>query len=444
MKAKTLVKKVVVGIAVVCISAGYVRADKLQLQAKLSKEVRIELRDVTIAGALEQIGNKAGVTFVLSDEAAWKLPQGEATRLSVMMQGPLAESTTEMLNAFFMRYAVGDEEITIYPRPELDHVLGRPTTKQLQLLKAIYTKPIRTYYVNKVQTSINEALGSEVLVSPITVHPQLNNLLRQLVGKSPILAQNRNRARAPRLPATQPPPEELVEAEPTEYDLPTPVTLVQLLSQVSIDRQGPESTRWYIAGMDFPGQNPEIRVLTRPMFADLKLNQKIDISYKEAGLDKILQDLASRAGVRLVVARGSYLNEHTLSASMQNIAIEQAVRSVVDMVGAQCEVGGNGIEIGGLAKRKSTPPPRSVKDKTRGKVDSEGYVGKISIPMDGGAYYIEFMLREKDLTDELRKLWQEKLKSILHVPTVYELPKAGPPSEPAEKGGGVGKKGGSR
>jgi len=366
----------------------------------------------------------------LSDEATWKLPQGEATRLSVMMQGPLAESTTEMLNAFFMRYAVGDEEITIYPRPELGHILGRPTTKQLQLLKAIYTRPIRRYFVDKVQTSINEALGSEVLVSPISVHPQLDNLLRQLVGKSLIHAQNRNRRRVPRPPTKQPP-----SAEPTEYDLPTPVTLVQLLSQVAIDRHGPQQTIWYIAGMDFPGQNPEIRVLERSMFAGLKLNQKVDISYKEVGLDKILQDLASRAGVRLVVASGSYLNEHTLSASMQNVTIEQAVRSIADMVGAECHVEGNGIQIAVLSKRRGTPTSKSGTSSTPGKADSEGYVGKISIPMDGGAYYIEFMLREKDLTDELRKLWQEKLKSVLQVPSIYdmsELETAPSSSEPEE------------
>ena len=119
---------------------------------------------------------------------------------------------------------------------------------------------------------------------------------------------------------------------------------------------------------------------------------------------------------------------------MQNITIEQAVRSVVDMVGAQCEVRHDKIEIAGLAKPKSTPPSKSGTSKTPSKADSEGYVGKISIPMDGGAYYIEFMLREKDLTDELRKLWQEKLKSILQVPSLYELPEGAPSPEPVKKG----------
>ncbi|GAJ10091.1 unnamed protein product, partial [marine sediment metagenome] len=148
-------------VILVCVSAGYVRADKLQLQEKLSKEIKIQLDNVTIAEALEKIGKKAGVKFILSDEAAWKLPQGEATRLSVALDGPLADSMTEMMNAFCMRHAVGDEEITIYPRPELEHILGRPTTEQLELLKVIYTRPIEVYFVDEVQKNINSFFNQD-------------------------------------------------------------------------------------------------------------------------------------------------------------------------------------------------------------------------------------------------------------------------------------------
>jgi len=33
--------------------------------------------------------------------------------------------------------------------------------------------------------------------------------------------------------------------------------------------------------------------------------------------------------------------------------------------------------------------------------------------MDGGKYFIEFMLRESDLTEELKKLREEKIREIL-------------------------------
>ncbi|MHC4483093.1 MAG: hypothetical protein ACYSW4_06055 [Planctomycetota bacterium] len=436
MSAKNLVRKVVVGIALVCISAGFVRADKLQLQARLSGDIKIQLRDVTIAEALDSVGKKAGVKFVLSGEAAWKLPQGEATRLSVVLDGPLAESLTEMLNAFFMRYAVGDDQITIYPRPELEHVLGRPTAKQLELLKAIYTKPIKNYFLDKVQVSVNKALGQEIFISPIHVQGQLNNLLRQLVGKDPIYEREQSgrkrRPRPPRAIIKKPREPEPNEPEPTEYDLPTPVTLVQLLSQVVIEQKDPRNTRWYLSGMDFPGQNPEIRVLDWSMFGGLRLNQKIDISYKDARVDKILRNLAGRAGVRLIVAPGSYLSEHKLSVSMQDITIEQAVLNIADMIGAGCEFRGSEIRLSvpGKPKDRSRDPEKRKSARKGGGVD---YVGKISIPMDGGKYYIEFMLREKDLTEELKKLWQEKMKEILKVPTLYKLPPAGEPADKPQK-----------
>jgi hypothetical protein len=42
------------------------------------------------------------------------------------------------------------------------------------------------------------------------------------------------------------------------------------------------------------------------------------------------------------------------------------------------------------------------------------------------------MLREKDLTDELKKLWQEKMKEILKVPSLYERAPAAEP-KPTDK-----------
>jgi hypothetical protein len=406
MNVKNLVRTLLVVVALVGVSEGYVQADKLELQKKLSQDVEVRLNNVTFAEALEKIGEKGGVKFALSDEAAWKLPQGEATRLSGALAGPLAESMTEMLNAFFMRYAVGDEEITIYPRPELKHILGRPTTKQLELLKAIHSRPIKTYFVNKVQTTVNEALGQEVLIFPIEVQAQLNNSLRQLVGKDPIYEQ-----RGPRRSVK---PREPNEA--TEYELPTPVTLVQLLSQVTIERE-PRDTRWYISGMDFPGQSPEVRVVNSSHFGELRCKQMIDITYRDEQSDKILQSLANRGGIQLYVDPRSDLHEYKISVNMQNVTIQQAMTAIAHIVGASCEFNSSRgyMTITGPGP-KAKPVAVARPTRTTTKTTGEGYVGKISIPMEGGKYYIEFMLRESDLTEELKKLRAEKMEQVLGKP----------------------------
>ena len=161
--------------------------------------------------------------------------------------------------------------------------------------------------------------------------------------------------------------------------------------------------------MDLPGQSPEIRVVNDSTFKELKLNQKVDISYKNENLNKIFQDLAGRAGVELLVARGSSLHEYVLSVNMQNITIAQALRNIADMVGAVCDVESDWIEIVGPGRKSKTTAPKA----TTGKSDDGTYVGKISIPMDDGKYFLEFMLREKDLTEELQKIRAEKMKEIL-------------------------------
>ena len=382
MNAPNLAKRLVLGIALACVFTGYVRADKLELQEKLSKEIKIELRDVTIAEALEKISQKADVKIVLSDEAAWKLPQGEATRLSVMMQGPLADSLTEMLNAFFMRYAVGDEEITIYPRPELDHIIGRPTTKQLELLRAIYTTTIDEYIYGNEPETISRFLGEKVLLLPVEAYRSLERPLGRLIQGEGYTQGHL-------------------------YKLSPPVTLAQLL-------QSAKAT-WYLSGMNFPTQIAEIRVVSQTEFREAKLDQMVDVSFTDQPGSAVLGKLAKSAGMELVVRKEdpSWLSEK-VSVDMQNTKLRQALRSVVSSLGGEVIIS---VEHNEIRVKGPIAPKRPVEETRSG----SDYIGKISIPMEGGKYYIEFMLREKDLTDELKKLWQEKMKEILKVPSLYEL-----------------------
>lgn len=148
-------------------------------------------------------------------------------------------------------------------------------------------------------------------------------------------------------------------------------------------------------------------------FGELRRNQMIDITYRDEQLDKILQSLVNRASIQLYVQPQSYLHEYRLSVNMQNVPIAQAMNAIARMVGASCEFNSSRgymqIQGPGPKTRPTTPGPAKTTTKTAG----EGYVGKISIPMDGGRYYIEFMLRESDLTEELKKLRAEKMEQVL-------------------------------
>jgi len=387
MRTKIFVRTALIVSALVFVPADLARADKPDLQARLSKSVKIELNDVTIAEALDKIGKKAGVKLVLSNEAAWKLPYGEATRLSVALDGPLAESLAEMLNIFFMRYVVGDGEITIHPRQELEHILGRPTAKQLELLRRIYTRPIRRYIHGAPERTINIVLDQEILISPIKKSSYFSTILSEL-----------------RLDSVEPQAGE-------QFELATAITLVQLLAQV-----GP---RWYISEMDFPNQIPEIRIVSTNEFLEAKLNQVVDISFHDERADTIIQRLANWTGMELFISKRetSWLEE-TITVEMQNVKLRQAIRNVVSTVDGGISIYNDrkkGIYVDGPVHSRIPSSARRGTRPTKVKASEAGggdYVGKISIPMDGGKYFIEFMLRERDLTDELKALRAEKMKAM--------------------------------
>jgi len=380
MNAPNLGKKLVVGIALVCVSAGYVRADKIALQEKLSKEIKIELRDVTIAEALEKIGKKADVKIVLSDEAEWKLPQGKATRLSVMMQGPLADSLTEMLNAFFMRYAVGDEDITIYPRPELQHIIGRPTPRELELLNAIYTRKIATIDDQAFYLFLKDLLGQQMLIVPFDYQRHVAEALYELAKQGG-------------------------KQEDGVFVLPAPATLAQVMNALT--------EYWHVSWKEFPVQSPEIRFVRSRDLMDVRLSQVIDLSYQQEPVERILYHLGAMAGMNVSIEPGLNLHEQKLSVAIYNITAREAFERIIAMIGQRCIFQSpDNIRILAAEQERKKSEQKSGRD---------DYVGKISIPMEGGKYYIEFMLREKDLTDELKKLWQEKMKEILKVPGLYEL-----------------------
>jgi hypothetical protein len=397
MRAKYIMQGLVLVSLLSVIFSNVVQAETLDIQSRLGKELKIELKDVTIAEALTKISQKANVNIVLSDEAAWKLPQGEATRLSVKLDGPLAESLTEMLNAFFMRYAADDNQLTIFPKDELDHILGRPTTNQLEILKRLYTLPVRGHFPGQPQKTVNFAIGTPITISPLYVYEQLDNLLCKQINKTGKHDAN--------------------ETSDRQYDLPTPVAIVQLFNEIEI-RHGnntypSEDTRWYIQGMEFPGQIPEIKVVMADELLSAKLKQKIDVVYKNESLDKILQDLANRGGIILTIAPGCQLNNYRTSVNIQNLNAREAIQKVADIAGVNMEYVENTGRISVYIRNLYQKSEEKSVTKAQSSDGQGNYVGKISIPMNGGEYFIEFMLRENDLNNELKNLRKEKINDIL-------------------------------
>jgi hypothetical protein len=378
-------RNVIIIVLLIGMGTGFAQASKLEVLEVLSKkEAEFEFKDVDITEALDKIGHVARVEVVLSDEAEWKLPQGQTTRLSASLKGSLADCLTEMLNTFFMRYAVSDEMITIYPQQELKHILGRPSNKQLELLKKIYT----------MRMSFSGRFNTENIVDLISGAFEGVSFLPHTI---PIIMS------------------EICETMSTDKGM-APVYFVALLEQVC-DKS--EWSTWYISGMDFPNQFPLIKLVDEVEYREAVLDQIVDISFEGRRADRadvILKKLAGWTGMDLLIlSKDSPWLEEKISVNMQNIKLKQALINIVDSLGGQIE-----INIRENWIRLYAPVQPRKKESTSEKAKSvkssgEGYVGKISIPIGEGEdkYFIEFMLREKDLTEELRKLRENKIKQIL-------------------------------
>jgi len=393
MKTRTLTASIVIAATfMMCIQPNLIWADKIEVSKKLAEEVSIQLKDVTIIEALEKIGKKAGIEIVLSDEAQWKLPEGAATRLSVTLVGPLGESLDKMLRVFFMRYVTGEDKLTIYPRPELEHIIGRPNHRQLRLLRTIYTDKFRVTDSFKgtqieklgnlkesVLKLLQEKLGDVIFVPSQAVDHIIKSMRTVAAGSTAL-----------------------------------PVTFADLFEQVS--------DAWYISGLEFPDQPARINFVTASEFNRKKLDQIIDISFRNEKPTVIFDKLTKYTGIELRYAGDAYDylfvdgEDCEFSVEMQNIKLRQAFYNLAAMLNVNLDFAETTREgfcciISPIREDKNKPVgvlPRRIPRKTE-----DEYIGKISIPMQGGKYYIEFMLRRKDLTEEMQKLWQEKLGEIL-------------------------------
>jgi len=377
MSAKSFTKLVTMVVVVGFVLAGPGRADKKQLLEKLNKNISVELNDVTIAEALETIGQKAELKIALSDEAVWKLPEGETTRLSVTLEGRLGDSMTEMLSAFFMRYAVGDEQITIYPRPELEHIIGRPDARQLELLKKIYLMRI-TFSQGVREEVVSSFIGKSMGVSflPYNIPNKIYEILKA-----------------------------------SEDDKGTsPTTLAVLLEQVGTEERKPH---WYISETNLLNEIPMIKMVSKEDFLQEKLDQIVDISFVDERADVILQRLAGWAGMVLTIITNepSWL-ENKIAVKMQDVTLQQALQNIVHTVDGTYEfvTGNNSVHVKGPIHRPKTVPASKSKNTSSAE---DGYVGKISIPMDGGKYFLEFMLRQSDLPKELKNFREQMIKEVL-------------------------------
>jgi len=392
--ANTALKMTVLALIGLGIAVADVHADRAQLEERLGQDLAIMLEDVTMAQALEQIGQKAGVKIALSPEAVWKLPEGEQTRLSVTLEGRLAESLEKMLNSFFMRYAVSSDSLTVYPRPELKRIIGRPTAAELKLLVNLYGSRIWVSGIIPAQKVVNLLMGEPVAIVP---SEDINVMDRMIID---IAAKLHSSGRPHDANSPQ-----------TPFAKGAPVTVALLLEAVERSYQGQRA--WYLVGPEFPRQVPEIRTVENREYRQAHLDQIIDVSFTGEKGESVVRKLAAWAGLDVQISDPwtSQMLAQKITLEVQNVKLVDALDKALSSVSVGWETKD---EVLRLYRATPREPVNEPSQQVAGESQAVGgYVGKISIPMDGGRYFIEFMLRESDLPEELRKLRQQAMGEII-------------------------------
>jgi hypothetical protein len=191
----------------------------------------------------------------------------------------------------------------------------------------------------------------------------------------------------------------------------SPTTLAVLLEQIGAEQHRPH---WYITETGLPNEVPMIKMVSEEDFQQAKLDQIIDVSFIDERADVILQRLAGWAGMELSIKTNepSWL-EKKIAVKMQDVTLQQALQSIVHTVDGTFNVSPRKQSVlvqGPIHRQKKAATPRKSQDSISAE---DGYVGKISIPMDGGKYFLEFMLRQSDLPEDLKNFREQMIKEVL-------------------------------
>jgi hypothetical protein len=197
----------------------------------------------------------------------------------------------------------------------------------------------------------------------------------------------------------------------------------------AVEQSSARQKTWYIQGPGFSRPVAEIWIVPREQFWRAHLDQIVDVSFQNETGQAVLESLVARGDLAVQFHSGPVAEAlaRTMMLEVQNARLSDVLGRALSALGIAWNVrtSEGTLELTVPAK-PAAPKPETPQATASESPAGGGYVGKISIPMDGGRYFIEFMLRESDLTDELRQMRQEKLRQIL-----TELTKATPKSQGA-------------
>ncbi len=285
------------------------------LQDSLDTGVEIRLADSPIEKIFDQIGEKTGLEFDVSDRTLQLLPYGRRTRLSVAVPAiPLRRALDRIVRPHGLTWEPVGDTVRIVPTQPLLRMCRRATYDELKILGALLTQTIR---------KIPEPGTGSVVLRGLTKNPAVNLIFPEGMRKEDVLERYRRAG----------------------LYLPGPAA--EWLNGVC----GREMT-WYIDAH-------RIFIIDRRRQALRQVGRKVSLDFRKSDVRDVLLELARMANLGLSLQPG-VLNtlspgSRTITLVMENRTILQAMEIVSGTVGIEVEVTADGGIYAGIAKGLSRP-----------------------------------------------------------------------------------------
>lgn len=304
--------------------AATARADinTVLIERALDEPAKIELQDVTLGDALEQMRRQIGVPVDLeaAQPAFNLLPYGQLSRIeSAILQGiTWREALGELLKPFALRFTVGDDRLYILGTDDLLRQPRRLNGAELEALVILQN----TMLTNKSDNLLRQIRTETNIQFGLIVHGQRQDRVDPQDARALLKAQA--------APATN------------------------VLTQYARRRfRRGEPATWYLRGTLVEGKTMQmdIVILSPAELYELKLQRRVSLNYQNIPVQQILLNLANKASVRLYFEPGCIAmvepglrDRFNMIGSSSTIA--QAFEAISGMTGLTYSYSLDGIHIG--------------------------------------------------------------------------------------------------
>lgn len=315
---------------------------------------KIDIHGRTVVDALTDLGNRAGITISVDEQAIELLPWGRDTKLSDLRieNATLREALEEILGYIGMEYVERDGEIVVRASGPLERMNRRATWEDLELLRRCNTTEYspEAFASFRLQYRISSKVDAPALLSD-----QLAKAGRGSVA--------------------------------------------QMLEVAA----GSLGWTW------FPDKDHLVIMTNQAQIAH-RLARRFSYRYSNQPLSHILADLAKRANVALNLEPGMMRKLPPSIAQSSNLVLQQAsIRQALEILcaetGLNYSMERDGLSVG-LAEDASETSASAAARRSP-------YVCKISVPSKDGSFAYEFLVRENELPEDIREYRRQIVEATI-------------------------------